>query len=295
MKLSIRKLEEYGFQPRFIIQRECNYNNIQQPLTLKKFCLSGSAIDRGGVLEFPKINTVPTISAGSDRELIPIRLKNWQNNSDRDEVVYLTVSVNDTQPITVPITLHHEKTLPAFKSPVVAEILKILDTEVNCKVQLLSLEEFGTINSDLLIKTDPALTFALLFPLEAFVAVMNCLTTFLEILPSQLEHIYGDTKLVLRVMKLLQLPKAQKAQGIFERIFTPNFAKLTIEAKRTLRCMEHRPCQPDSIAAKTLRSTEQVEQTLKKLQEEKLIQRIKTSNYYEITKKGQKTLDQYRT
>lgn len=160
--ISVRKLEEFGLQPSLIIQRDTD--DLTQPLALQSISFSTSAIERGVVPYFPE-NVDPTIiPAGCDRLLIPMKLTNWRNNLNKDEKLSLSVNVGDCPPVALSILIHHKNTRPASESPIVTEILEILDKEVECSVQLLSLQEFKAMNFNLFTHTDPAYTFALLYP-----------------------------------------------------------------------------------------------------------------------------------
>lgn len=296
--ISVRKFEEFGFQPSFIIQRETQ--DLSRPYTLKKIDFSDINYILGSVQSDEDI----TIPAGKDRILIPIRFRVWKDNLREDLKLPIALTVLEANPksVTATITIHHQKTPVASESSKVAKILEILAEEVETKVQLLSPQLFEEVDFNLFRRTDPAYTFALLYPEAHITSIQNCLTTFPEIQQSTVEAIYTEQKLILQVWKLLKSDRHPYAKG--DRIYYQNFLQrfwsrklpeLPLEAKRILRCTEHSPCTAERISVKVCRSVEVVEETLKELEAENLVQRVRNSDFFEIANRGRKKLNQYRT
>jgi len=289
--ISIRTLEEFGFQPSFIIQRETE--DLSRPYILKKLALS----DINYILSIAQSDEDLEIPVEQDRILIPIRFRVWKDNFNQDLKLPISLTAHGLNLVsaTATMTVHHQKTSAASESFTVAEILEILAKEVNAKVQLLTPELFEEIDFNLYRHTDPAYTFALLYP-EAYVtSIQNCLTTFPEIEKTTMfEAIYAEQKLILQVWKLLK-GNYIYSQSFLQQLLSQKLPELTIEAKRVLRCTEHRICSADYISVKVCRSAEGVQQILEELQQEKLVQRVRNSDFFEITTRGRKRLNQYRT
>lgn len=198
----------------------------------------------------------------------------------------MNLDIHKKSPSLIGIT--NGNTLPASDSKVVQQIVGIVNEEISIKTQLLTPDEFKAINPALFRQTNPALSFALLYPENLSIAVRNCLTTFPEIQQTGNVYVFCDTKLELQVWKLLKLNDNQEynERNFVRKLFPPKFLletvfsdgtqskenlSILITAKRILRCVEYRSCTLEFIIRKTQFSTELVKAISKKLLKHKLI------------------------